>query len=100
MRSPSEILWPRCASRTLRSEFRVVVVVAALMASGAAGLVGCSDDDPDAPVTPPPGATTDTTVDPGEASADSVVGTGLISIDGPATVDSSFGAVTPDQGGG
>ena len=27
-------------------------------------------------------------------------GTGLISIDGPATVDSSFGAATPDPGDG
>jgi len=77
------------------------VVAAALIAVGALGFTGCRSDDGDAPVTPPPGGTTATTIDPAEASGpDSTPGTGLISIDGPATVDSSFGAATPGEDGG
>ena len=102
MRSSSEILRSRCARRSIRSEFRRGgAVFAALIAVGVVGLVGCSGDDPDAPVTPPPGETTGTAVDPpAAANPGSTPGTGLISIDGPATVDSSFGAATPDPGGG
>ena len=100
MPSSSEILRSRYASRSIRSEFRRGAVAALLIAVGAGGIAGCSDDDPDAPVDPPAGSTA-TTVDPeAAAGAGSVPGTGLISIDGPATVDSSFGAATPDQGGG
>ncbi len=102
MPSFSEILRSGCTRRSIRSEFRRgVVVTAALIAVGAVGLTGCRSDDGDAPVTPPPGGTTGTTVDPDEAAGtEGVPGTGLISIDGPATVDSSFGAATPEQGGG
>jgi hypothetical protein len=75
-----------------------VVVAAALIAAGAVGLTGCRSDDGDAPVTPPAGGTTATTIDPAEAAG--APGTGLISIDGPATVDSSFGAATPNSSGG
>jgi len=102
MRSSSEILRSRCAPRSIRSEFRRGgAVFAALIAVGVAGLVGCSGDDPDAPVTPPPAETTGTAVDPpAAANPGSTPGTGLISIDGPATVDSSFGAATPDPGDG
>jgi hypothetical protein len=77
------------------------VLAAVLVAVGAFGLAACTDDDPDAPVTPPPGETTATTVDAATAAGTEVPpGTGIISIDGPATVDSSFGAATPDQSGG
>jgi hypothetical protein len=102
MPSSSEILRSRCASRSIRSEFRRSVVVSvALIAAAAVGFTGCRDDDGDAPVTPPPGGTTGTTVDPDEAAGTVVTpGTGLISIDGPATVDSSFGAASQNQGGG
>jgi len=102
MPSTSEILRSRCAGRSIRSGIRRGgVVAAALIAAGAFGLAGCRSDDGDAPVTPPPAGTTGTTVDPEEAAGTgSTPGTGLISIDGPATVDSSFGAATPDQNGG
>ena len=77
------------------------MVAAALIAAGALGITGCRSDDGDAPVTPPPGGTTATTIDPAEAAGpDATPGTGLISIDGPATVDSSFGAATPGEDGG
>ena len=100
MPSSSENLRPGCASRSIHSEFRRGAVAALLIAVIAGGIAGCSNDDPDAPVDPPGGSTA-TTVDPeAAAGADGAPGTGLISIDGPATVDSSFGAATPDQSGG
>ena len=102
MPSFSEILRSGCTRRSVRSEFRRgVVVAAALIAAGAVGLTGCRNDDGDAPVTPPPAGTTGTTVDPEEAAGTAgAPGTGLITIDGPATVDSSFGAATPNSSGG
>jgi hypothetical protein len=102
MPSLPERLRSRCIGRSIRSGTTAgVLITAVLIAAGGVGVAGCRDDDGDAPVTPPPGGTTATTIEPnGAAGANGAPGTGLISIDGPATVDSSFGAATPGEGGG
>jgi hypothetical protein len=85
-----------------------ITYVAAVTAVALAVLAGAScSSDTDVPADEP-GATTDvsgvqTTVAPvasGVSVTDSVPTTGLVSIDGPATVDSAFGGASPGAGGG
>ncbi len=79
----------------------------AVLVLGALGAAGCSDDEPEAPVPTPvetvgagsvaeAAGSTDTT--DSVAPATEPAGTGLITIDGPATVDSSFSGANPGGG--
>ncbi len=88
---------------TARSSIANRAAVAAVALATMVGASCTSDtdapaDEPTAPTTAPiatptsPAATT--------APTDSVPSTGLVSIDGPATVDSGFRAADPGDGGG